>query len=325
MKRKWGNIMNKKFDVIVFNDENVSLEVNFDKDNDTVWLSQNEMATLFGVDRTRIVRHISNIYKDGELDEMSTSAENAQVRLEGNRKISRSIKIYNLDMIISVGYRVNSKKGIIFRKWANTILKKYLVEGYAVNEKRLNYLEKQINLISIASRLDDKLISDEGNKILQTIIDYNKALNLLDDYDHQTLKKPDGTIGCYRITYEECRKIIDSMKFDSKIFGVEKDGSFNSSINAIYQSAFSEDVYKTVEEKAANLLYFITKNHSFVDGNKRIAASIFLYFLDRNNILYLDGAKRLQDATLVAITILIAESKPEEKEIIIDLIMNFLV
>lgn len=324
MKRKWGNIMNNKFDVIVFNDENVSLEVNFDKDNDTVWLSQKQIASLFDVTTDNIGLHIKNILSAGELD-LSTTEEYSVVQNEGSREVKRKIKFYNLDMIISVGYRVNSKKGIIFRKWANTILKKYLVEGYAVNEKRLNYLEKQINLISIASRLEDKLISDEGNKILQTIIDYNKALNLLDDYDHQTLKKPDGTIGCYRITYEECRKIIDSMKFDSKIFGVEKDGSFNSSINAIYQSAFSEDVYKTVEEKAANLLYFITKNHSFVDGNKRIAASIFLYFLDRNNILYLDGAKRLQDAALVAITILIAESKPEEKEIIIDLIMNFLV
>jgi len=226
--------MNKKYDVIVFNDDEICLEVNFDKENDTVWLSQNEMAILFGVDRSRIVRHIANIYIDGELDENSTSAENALVRFEGTREIKRNIKFYNLDMIISVGYRVNSKKGILFRKWASNILKNYLVEGYVVNEKRLAYLEKQINLISIASRLDEKLITDEGNKILETIIKYNKALSLLDDYDHQTIKKPDGTLGCYRITYEECRRIIDSMKFKSNIFGVEKDSSFNSSINAIY-------------------------------------------------------------------------------------------
>jgi len=178
----------------------------------------------------------------------------------------------------------------------------------------LSYLEKQINLISITSRLDDNLISNEGNEILKIVIDYNKALSILDDYDHQTLKKPDGTFRCYKISYEECMKIIKSMKFDSDVFGVERDGSFKSSINAIYQSAFSEDVYKTVEEKAANLLYFITKNHSFIDGNKRIAATIFLYFLDKNKILYLNGVKRLSDSTLVAITILIAESKPEEKE-----------
>lgn len=315
--------MDKQFDIILFNDENISLEVNFDKENDTVWLSQKQLADLFDVTTDNIGLHIKKIISSGELDE-STTEEYSVVQLEGQRKVKRKIKFYNLDMIISVGYRVNSKKGILFRKWASNILKNYLVEGYVVNEKRLSYLEKQINLISIASRLDERLISDEGNKILETIINYNKALSLLDDYDHQVLSKPDGTLGCYKITYDECRKIIDSMKFESTIFGVEKDGSFNSSINAIYQSAFGEDVYKSIEEKAANLLYFITKNHSFIDGNKRIAASIFLYFLDKNSLLYINGNKRLSDAALVAITILIAESKPEEKEIIIDLIMNFL-
>ena len=315
--------MDKQFNIILFNDENISLEVNFDKENDTVWLSQKQLADLFNVTTDNIGLHIKKIISSGELDE-STTEEYSVVQLEGQRKVKRKIKFYNLDMIISVGYRVNSKKGILFRKWASNILKNYLVEGYVVNEKRLSYLEKQINLISIASRLDERLISDEGNKILETIINYNKALSLLDDYDHQVLSKPDGTLGCYKITYDECRKIIDSMKFESTIFGVEKDGSFNSSINAIYQSAFGEDVYKSIEEKAANLLYFITKNHSFIDGNKRIAASIFLYFLDKNSLLYINGNKRLSDAALVAITILIAESKPEEKEIIIDLIMNFL-
>ena len=315
--------MDKQFDIILFNDENISLEVNFDKENDTVWLSQKQLADLFDVTTDNIGLHIKKIISSGELDE-STTEEYSVVQLEGQRKVKRKIKFDNLDMIISVGYRVNSKKGILFRKWASNILKNYLVEGYVVNEKRLSYLEKQINLISIASRLDERLISDEGNKILETIINYNKALSLLDDYDHQVLSKPDGTLGCYKITYDECRKIIDSMKFESTIFGVEKDESFNSSINAIYQSAFGEDVYKSIEEKAANLLYFITKNHSFIDGNKRIAASIFLYFLDKNSLLYINGNKRLSDAALVAITILIAESKPEEKEIIIDLIMNFL-
>ena len=315
--------MNKQFDIIIFNDEDICLEVNFDKENDTVWLTQRQMSDLFDVTTDNIGLHIKNILSSGELD-ITTTEEYSVVQQEGNRKVKRTIKFYNLDMIISVGYRVNSKKGILFRKWASNILKKYLIEGYVVNEKRLSYLEKQINLISIASRLDDKLITDEGNKILETIINYNKALSLLDDYDHQTISKPDGTLGCYRITYAECRKIIDSMKFKSTIFGVEKDGSFNSSINAIYQSAFGDDIYKSIEEKAANLLYFITKNHSFIDGNKRIAASIFLYFLDRNYLLYKSGNKILSDSALVAITILIAESKPEEKEIIIDLIMNFL-
>ena len=167
-------------------------------------------------------------------------------------------------------------------------------------------------------------ILNEEKQILKVINDYDKALSLLDDYDHQTLKKPKGITDCYKLTYNECRKIIDSMKFDSTIFGVEKDGSFNSSINTIYQTAFGEEVYKTVEEKAVNLLYFITKNHSFVDGNKRIAASIFIYFLYKNNLLYINNQKRLSDSTIVAITILIAQSKPEEKETIIKLIMNFL-
>ena len=312
--------MNNNFEIKVFNNGSVSVEVNFDKENNTVWLTQKQMAEMFDVSTDNIGLHIKNIFRDGELD--TSVAEESSVTASDGKKYKT--KIYNLDMIISVGYRVKSKVGIIFRKWVTGILNKYLIEGYAVNEKRLNYLEKQINLISIASRLDDNVITDEGNKILQTIIDYNKALTLLDNYDHQTLSRPSGTLGYYKITYEECRKIIDSMKFDSKIFGVEKDGSFNSSINAIYQTAFGEDVYKTVEEKGANLLYFIVKNHSFVDGNKRIAASIFLYFLDRNNILYVDSNKRLSDSALVALTILIAESKPDEKEIIIDLVMNFL-
>lgn len=312
--------MNNNFEIKVFNNGSVSVEVNFDKENNTVWLTQKQMAEMFDVSTDNIGLHIKNIFRDGELD--TSVAEESSVTASDGKKYKT--KIYNLDMIISVGYRVKSKVGIIFRKWVTGILNKYLIEGYAVNEKRLNYLEKQINLISIASRLDDNVITDEGNKILQTIIDYNKALTLLDNYDHQTLSRPSGTLGFYKITYEECRKIIDSIKFDSKIFGVEKDGSFNSSINAIYQTAFGEDVYKTVEEKGANLLYFIVKNHSFVDGNKRIAASIFLYFLDRNNILYVDGNKRLSDSALVALTILIAESKPDEKEIIIDLVMNFL-
>lgn len=312
--------MNNNFEIKVFNNGSVSVEVNFDKENNTVWLTQKQMAEMFDVSTDNIGLHIKNIFRDGELD--TSVAEESSVTASDGKKYKT--KIYNLDMIISVGYRVKSKVGIFFRKWVTGILNKYLIEGYAVNEKRLKYLEKQINLISIASRLDDNAITDEGNKILQTIIDYNKALTLLDNYDHQTLSRPSGTLGYYKITYEECRKIIDSMKFDSKIFGVEKDGSFNSSINAIYQTAFGEDVYKTVEEKGANLLYFIVKNHSFVDGNKRIAASIFLYFLDRNNILYVDGNKRLSDSALVALTILIAESKPDEKEIIIDLVMNFL-
>lgn len=311
------------YEIVVFNNENLSLEVNIDKDKDTVWLTQKQMSDLFEVSVDSISLHIKNILIDNELDN-STIEEFSTVQNEGNRKIKRNIKYYNLDMIISVGYRVKSQKGILFRKWANKILKSYLLEGYAANQKRLDYLQKQINLIDIASRIDDKITSLEGNKILNVIIEYKKALDLLDDYDHRTLAKPQGTHNVVLITYEECRKIIDSMKYESSVFGIERDDSFNSSINAIFQSAFGKDAYETTEEKAANLLYFITKNHSFIDGNKRIAASIFIYFLKKNNLLYLNNDKRLSDSSLVAITILIAESKPTEKEIIIDLIMNFL-
>ena len=313
----------KKYNLVVFNDENLELEVRVDNDNETVWLTQKQMAELFDVTTDNISLHIKNIIKEGELDS-STSEESSVVQKEGNREVTRNIKYYNLDMIISVGYRVKSKRGIAFRKWANSVLKKYLLEGYVVNNKRLEQLEKSFNLISIASRLDSKIINDEGNAILQTLLQYNKALSVLDDYDHQCLKRPKGLKDTYRITYEECRSIIDSMNFNSDLFGKERDGSFNSSINAIYQSMFGKDLYETREEKAANLLYFITKNHSFYDGNKRIAASIFIFFLHKNNMLYKDNVKVIDDATLVAMTILIAESKPEEKEVIISLLMSFL-
>lgn len=311
--------MNKKIEHFVFDD--INLEAVFDEENNTIWLAKDEIATLFGVTEEKISSYIDNIYKEEKLDKSITSIKTTLAYLEANKEIKRNITKYNLDMIILISYYVDTKNGILFRKWLNSILKKYFTEGYAANEKRLSNLNKQINLIS-SSKLNH--IINEDNKILKSISKYNKALLLLDDYDHQTLSKPIGTFGCYRLTYEECREIINSMKFESTIFGVEKDGSFNSSINAIYQSAFGEDIYKSIEEKAAHLLYFITKNHSFVDGNKRIAASIFLYFLDKNNLLYINENKRLSDSALVAITILIAESKPDEKEIIIKLIMNFL-
>ena len=199
----------EKHEVVVFNDDDFSLEVNIDKDKETVWLTQDQIALLFNVDRTRIVRHINNIYNDDELDKYSTCAENAQVQIEGAKKVNRNIKYYNLDMIISVGYRVKSKRGIVFRRWANKILKSYLLEGYVVNKKRLDYLQKQIKLIDIASRIDEKVTSVEGSKILDVILEYKKALDLLDDYDHRTLAKPQGTLNAVLITYEECKEIID--------------------------------------------------------------------------------------------------------------------
>lgn len=232
------------------------------------------------------------------------------------------IENYNLDVIISVGYRVKSKRGVEFRKWPNSVLKDYILKGYAVNNNRINELGE---VIRIMKRANENQI--EGKQILDVIEKYTLALNLLDDYDHQKIEKPKGNTAIYTLEYEECRKVIDGMKFgsESELFGNEKDDSFKSSINAIYQTFGGQDVYPTLEEKAANLLYLITKNHSFSDGNKRIAAALFLYFLDKNNALFIDGKKVIDDYTLVAVTIMTAESKPTEKDTMIKLIMNFLI
>lgn len=232
----------------------------------------------------------------------------------------KNVKFYSLDVIISVGYRVKSKRGIEFRKWANKVLKQYILKGYAANERRLEDLRQTLQIIR---RTENQL---DTNQILSVIEQYTAALDLLDDYDHLSVKKPDGTEATYRLTYEEARKVIDSMKFGdtSSLFGNEKDQSFEGSIGAVYQTFGGKDVYPTVQEKAANLLYFITKNHSFSDGNKRIAATMFLYFLNKNGILFKDGRKQIEDNTLVALTIMIAESKPDEKELMINLVMQFL-
>ena len=313
------------YKIVKFIDNEFEIDVRTDRDNDTVWLTQDEMALLFDVDRTRIVRHISNIYSDGELDLFSTCAENAQVQIEGARKVKRRIKIYNLDMIISVGYRVKSKRGIIFRKWANKILKEYLIQGYSVNEKRINYLNKTIEIQN--KILASSLNIDEAS-LVNVVNEYTKALDLLDDYDHQCVSKPNGRKTVYKLEYDECRKIIDSMKFGdtSQVFGVEKEqGKLNGIFAAIYQDVFGQEVYSSLEEKAAHLLYFLVKDHPFVDGCKRIAATLFLEFLNRNNALVKSGKMIISNDTLVAITVLTAESKPEEMDVVIKLIMNFLI
>ena len=313
------------YKIVKFIDNEFEIDVRTDRDKDTVWLTQDEMALLFDVDRTRILRHISNIYSDGELDLFSTCAENAQVQVEGARKVKRRIKIYNLDMIISVGYRVKSKRGIIFRKWANKILKEYLIQGYSVNEKRINYLNKTIEIQN--KILASSLNIDEAS-LVNVVNEYTKALDLLDDYDHQCVSKPNGRKTVYRLEYNECRKIIDSMKFGdtSQVFGVEKEqGKLNGILAAIYQDVFGQEVYPSLEEKAAHLLYFLVKDHPFVDGCKRIAATLFLEFLNRNNALVKSGKMIISNDTLVAITVLTAESKPEEMDVVIKLIMNFLI
>lgn len=309
----------KQDSLVFYKSEDGNIQLNVKLEKDTVWLTQSQMSNLFGVDRTVIVRHIRNIYKSAELCEDATCAKNAQVQEEGGRTVRRTIPYYNLDMIISVGYRVNSKNATQFRIWATSILKQYLIKGYAINDQRLQQLGE---VIRIMKRTQNEL---DAKQILSVIENYNTALTLLDDYDHQCMKRPEGSKATYVLSYEECRNLIDQMRFnaDSDLFGHEKDDSFKGSIGNIYQSFGSEDVYPTLEEKAANLLYFVTKNHSFSDGNKRIAATIFLYFLDKNGILYDEnGNKRIADYTLVALTIMIAESRIEEKEMMVSIIMN---
>ena len=310
--------MNKN-EIILFEtaDNEVSLQVQM-KD-ETVWLTRNQMAELFDRDVKTIGKHISNALKE-ELDG-STVAKFATVQTEGNREVTREIEYYNLAMIISVGYRVKSQRGVEFRRWANSVLKEYILKGYAVNDKRINQLGQ---IVQIMKRAENQL---DAQQVLSVVESYSAALDMLDDYDHQTMSKPKGNKATYVLSYDECREVIDKMKYASRsdLFGNEKDESFKGSIGAIYQSFGGKDLYPSLEEKAANLLYFVTKNHSFADGNKRIAATMFLYFLDKNKALFDEGSKRITDFTLVALTIMIAESKPEEKEMMVNVIMNCMV
>ena len=313
-----------KNEIILFENQDVKLEVNM-KD-DSVWLTQGQMAELFNTSRTNIIEHINNIYSDEELDKNSTCQDFRQVRKEGKRTVTRTIPFYNLDMIISVGYRVNSKQGIIFRKWATSILKDYMIKGYAVNQKRLEYLEKTVKLIDIAGRIDVNLKGNEAQEIIKVINNYSNALNLLDDYDHKRIIKPKGTINENKINYKDCMNIVNKLKFssDSDLFALERDNGVEAIIFDIYQTFDGNDLYSSIEEKAANFLYLIIKNHVFIDGNKRIAATLFIYFLEFYNLLYKDGKQVIDNNTLVAITLLIAQSNPKEKEILVDLMMNFL-
>lgn len=312
-----------KFELVKFTDNNFEINVRADIDNDTVWLTQKEMALLFEVSIDNISLHIKNILKENELD-ISSIEESSVVQIEGNRKVNRRIKIYNLDMIISVGYRVKSKRGILFRKWANKILKEYLIQGYSINQKRISALNKTIE---IQNKMLASSLNIEQEALVNVIEEYTKALDLLDNYDHQCLIKPKGNESIYKLTYSDCRTIIDSMKFKttSSVFGVEKEeGKLNGILAAVYQNVFGQEVYTSLEEKAAHLLYFLVKDHPFADGCKRIAATLFLEFLNKNHALIKGGKKIIANDTLVAITILTAESRPEEKDVMIELIMNFL-
>ena len=309
----------KRNEIILFENQGVKLEVNL-KD-ETVWLTQEQMGLLFGKSKSTINEHIKNIYKEEELLEYDT------MRKFGNSEFSdKPTNYYNLDMIISVGYRVKSQNGVIFRKWANKVLKDYMIKGYAVNQKRLEYLEKTIKLIDIAGRIDTELKADEAREIIKVINNYSNALNLLDCYDHKLITKPTGTEDNKKITYEDCISIVNKLKFnsDSNLFALERDNGLKAIIDTIYGSFDGKDLYPSVQEKAANFLYLITKNHTFIDGNKRIAATLFIYFLEFYNILYKGNRQVIDNNTLVAITLLIAESNPKEKDILIDLVMNFL-
>lgn len=305
-------------ELVLFESKDKGIKLSVPFNNETVWLSQRQMIELFERDQSVISKHIKNVFAEEEVDQES----NMQILHITNS--DKPVVFYSLDVIISVGYRVKSKRGTEFRRWANTVLKQYILNGYAANQERLSQLNQTIQLIKrLELQTDNQL---DKTQILSVVESYTQALNLLDDYDHQKVNKPKGNCSTYVLTYEECRTIIDQMKFasESDLFGNEKDDSFKGSIGDIYQTFDGKELYPSLQEKAANLLYFITKNHSFNDGNKRIAATMFLYFLDKNNWLFENGVKRIADNTLVALTIMIAESKPVEKELMVNLVMNFL-
>lgn len=317
----------------IYRSQDGSVQLNVKLENETVWLTQSQMAELFGVDRTSIVRHIRNIYKSEELEESSTCAKNAQVRIEGQRQIVREIPYYNLDMIISVGYRVNSKNATSFRRWATSVLKQYLIKGYVINQQikldRYNELKDVVRLMSRAVGLQDKVTTDEYSGLFNVISDYVYALDTLDQYDYQSLSISKTTKEePFRATYDNAMEAINALKEKfggSKWFANEKDDSFKSSIGQIYQTFGGEELYPSVEEKAAMLLYLVVKNHSFSDGNKRIAAMLFLWFLNNNRVLYAeDGHKRIADNTLVALTLMIAESRTEEKDVMVKVVVNLI-
>lgn len=308
-----------KNEIILFENQKVKLEVNM-KD-ETVWLNREQLAILFDRDIKTIGKHINNALNE-ELDN-SVVAKFATTAKDGK---TYQVEYYNLDMIISVGYRVKSQNGIVFRKWANKILKDYMLKGYAINQRRLEYLEKTVKLIDIANRVDEKFENSEAKEILKVIGKYSKALDLLDDYDHKSLEKPKGSNSEKQIKYDDCIKIINKLRFneESDIFAIERNKGLEAIIGNIYQTFDGVDVYKSVEEKAANFLYMIVKNHVFVDGNKRIAATLFIYFLSFYDILYKDNNHVIDNNTLASLTLLIAQSNPKEKEVMIDLVMNFL-
>lgn len=304
-------------EIVLFETADKTISFPVKLSNETVWLNRSQISKLFERDIKTIGKHINNALHEEMSDDDSVVAKFATTATDGKTYMTEH---YNLDMVLSVGYRVKSKRGVEFRRWANSVLKDYIIKGYAVNHNRMNQLNE---VIRVMRRVENSL---DTKQILNVVESYSEALGLLDAYDHQSMTRPTGNQATYILNYDECRQVIDNMRFkeDSDLFGTEKDDSFRGSIGAIYQSFAGKDLYPTLEEKAANLLYFVTKNHSFFDGNKRIAATMFLYFLDKNSVLFQNGKKLIEDHTLVALTIMIAESNPEEKEMMISVIMNCL-
>ena len=319
--------------IIIYQSEDGKTQLDVKLEGETVWLTQAQMVELFQTSKQNVSLHINNIYKEGELGKEATVKDYLTVQSEGARTIHRRVKYYNLDMIISVGYRVNTKRGIRFRQWANSVLKQYLVKGYAINEnihkQQIAELRQLVQVVGRTIQQQPAKSTDESNALFDVVVDYTYALDTLDDYDYQRLhiaritkEEP------FHATYENAMHEIDLLrqKFGgSVLFGNEKDESFKSSIGQIYQTFGGAELYPSVEEKAAMLLYLVTKNHSFSDGNKRIAAPLFLWFMNNNNILYRpDGSKRIADNTLVALTLMIAESKTEEKDIMVKVVVNLI-
>jgi len=328
--------MTDRQDIVIYNspDGQVSMEALVDAKNETIWATQRAMAGLFDVDVRTINYHLKEIYQTLELEEVRTIRKNWIVQKEGSRNIKREVSFYNLDAIISVGYRVNSRQATQFRIWATSVIKQYMIKGYAVNknlvtEEKYESLKKAIGLLSNVFSSDNLLSSDQATELFSVIRDYTYALDTLDSYDYQSLRISDTTPqDRFHATYENAMDAIRSVKEkfkESDLFGVEKDKSFHSSIGQIYQTFDGKELYPSVEEKAAMLLYLVVKNHSFVDGNKRIAATLFLWFMQNNGILYrIDGSKRISDGTLVALTLMIAESHTDEMDIMVKVVVNLI-
>ena len=325
--------MNEQKNIVIYQTEDGQTQIDVRLENETVWLTQAQMVELFQTTKQNVSLHVGNVFKEGELEQASTVKEYLTVQKEGGRNVSRQVKYYNLDVIISVGYRVKSKRGTAFRIWARNVLKDYLVKGYAVNQRihseQISELRQLVGMLGRTIQSQPILSSDETNALFDVVVDYTYALDTLDDYDYQRLIVKETTPeDKFHATYDNAMETIKALreKFGgSTLFGNEKDDSFKSSIGQIYQTFGGEELYPSVEEKAAMLLYLVTKNHSFSDGNKRIAATLFLWFLNNNGILYHpDGSKRIADNTLVALTLMIAESKTEEKDVMVKVVVNLI-